>query len=93
MNWQFTLHNYTDEDIEQIKKLENHYNYLIFGEEIAPNMGVKHLQGNITFREKKTKNWLIKYFNKRAYYSPIRENIYCNNNYCKKDGKYYIYKR
>jgi len=39
----FTLNNYTDEEVEQIKTLS--CTWLIFGKEVAPSTGTPHLQG------------------------------------------------
>lgn len=40
----FTLNNYTDERLAQLKN-EKFYKYIIFGKEIAPSTGTPHLQG------------------------------------------------
>lgn len=43
-NFTFTLHNYTDEDVDNLlTKLK--YQYIVFAKEICPSTGTPHLQG------------------------------------------------
>lgn len=45
----FTLNNYTDRDIDDLKNWDRH-SYLVFGKEVAPSTGTPHLQGYIEFK-------------------------------------------
>jgi len=48
--WAFTWNNYTDEQVTVLKGLSaDKVDYLIFGFEIAPETGTKHLQGYVEF--------------------------------------------
>lgn len=48
--WCFTWNDYTEEDVTVLKELEaDKVDYLIFGFEIAPTTGKKHLQGYAEF--------------------------------------------
>ena len=59
-NWFFTFNNYTEEDIELLKKeLEGEY---IFQEEKGHN-GTKHLQGTVIFKHPQRLNGLKKIHN------------------------------
>lgn len=51
-NWCWTLNNYTEEDCEAISAIGA--NYTCFGKEKAPLTGTDHLQGYISFAERKT---------------------------------------
>jgi len=52
-NWCFTLNNYTDEEMEQIKNLapSGIIQYIAFGEEIGEE-GTPHLQGYLRLNKK-----------------------------------------
>lgn len=43
--YQFTWHNYTDEDIEYLKSLKS--KYICWGHEVCPETGTPHLQGMV----------------------------------------------
>ncbi|AMH87650.1 replication-associated protein [Pacific flying fox associated cyclovirus-1] len=43
----FTLNNYSDDDVARLQQLEARY--MVFGKEVAPTSGTKHLQGFINF--------------------------------------------
>lgn len=51
-NWCYTLNNYTDEDVLNLKAAKCDYH--VFGREVAPSTGTHHLQGFIVFAEAKT---------------------------------------
>lgn len=83
-NYCFTLNNYTDEHIEILKNLEI-FTYIIFGEEIAPTTGTKHLQGYFEMEEGKTINSLIKkYLPKGIHLEQAKGNAEQNKTYCSK---------
>lgn len=45
--WVFTINNWTDCDIERLESLPYPKYFCIFGEEVAPTTGTRHLQGFI----------------------------------------------
>lgn len=45
----FTVNNYTEQDVNEIRSWEKSVKYLIFGYEIAPTTGTAHLQGYVHF--------------------------------------------
>lgn len=54
----FTLNNYTDEEIEQIRGLHpNYVSYVCFGYEVAPDTGTPHLQGYMRFASPNATDW------------------------------------
>lgn len=89
-NWCFTLNNYTDEELRAVRKLGESFEndgrgYLVFGFETAPSTGVKHLQGYISFPERKRPSQ-IKTFLRRAHLEIAKGNPKQNQEYCKKGG-------
>ena len=85
--WVFTLNNYTDQEVEQLKLLE--CEYLVFGYETAPETGTPHLQGYMTFTSRKTMPTLKRLLNDRYYFSVSRGSVAEASEYCKKGGSYY----
>lgn len=57
-NFVYTINNYTDEIIEQVKKIDCKYNS--FSMEVAPTTGTPHLQGFICFQNPKSLSAVIK---------------------------------
>lgn len=45
--WTFTLNNYSDKDIKNIKEVKGNY---LFQEEVAPSTGTPHLQGFLEYK-------------------------------------------
>lgn len=41
----FTLNNYTEEDEQRIQAGVEFYRYAVYGRELAPTTGTRHLQG------------------------------------------------
>jgi len=50
-NWVFTLNNYTA--VQELELQTETYTYLVYGREVAPTTGTKHLQGYIEFSNAK----------------------------------------
>lgn len=46
-NWSFTINNYEQADVDHLKGLTPERYQVIFGEEVAPTTGTRHLQGFI----------------------------------------------
>lgn len=85
-NFVFTMHNYTDDDIEQIKALP--YRYLVFGREICPDTGRPHLQGYCELDRRLTFNTLTKGLPRGIHLEPRRGSQKQAITYCKKDDDY-----
>lgn len=85
-NWCFTFNNYTDEDIKILSSSNSSISSYIFGEEVAPTTGTKHLQGYIQF---KTKVRPMGMFNDKIHWEKARGSREANINYCGKDGVVY----
>lgn len=81
--WVFTLNNYTSEDEENIKALSARY--IVYGREVAPTTGTKHLQGYIYFNEAKTFSSIKKKLNPRAHLELAKGTAIENQKYCCKD--------
>lgn len=85
-NFCFTLNNYTEVDIDNLKKLDA--KYIIFGKEIAPTTKTPHLQGYIEFTNAKTLKSLKK-INASIHWEFRKGTANEAAIYCKKDGDYY----
>lgn len=83
-DFRFTLNNYTDEDIENVKNCPSVYT--IFGKEIGPKCGTPHLQGYIYLKDAHTTKAMTKKIPHCSFF-------YCdasaeeNAKYCGKDDK------
>jgi len=83
-DWVFTLNNYNEDDIKELKDLE--CKYIIFGKETGES-GTPHLQGYVYFQNQRMGSQVRKllprgcYFAKRAAKSPADAIAYC-----RKDG-------
>jgi len=78
-NFCFTLNNYTEDELEEVKLWE--CRYLIFGKEVGES-GTPHLQGYVYFDNAKTLEVLKKKFQARAHWeiaigTPNRNAAYC----------------
>jgi hypothetical protein len=85
INWCFTLNNYTDEDIKQLKLVK--CRYICLGYEIGEETKTPHIQGFIQMmtHERMTK---MKKVHKAAHWEIMRGTITEAIDYCKKDGVY-----
>lgn len=84
-NWCFTLNNYTEEEITDIKAIE--CKYILFGKEVGAN-GTKHLQGYIEF-DKPIRFGYMKKLIPRAHLEVRTKPREANLRYCKKDGDFF----
>lgn len=88
----FTLNNYEEDDINSISQYfsETSKKY-IFGKEIAPKTGTKHLQGYVEFKNQKTiitiKNNCKSLF--KAHFEPAKGSLEHNYNYCSKENEFF----
>lgn len=85
-NWVFTLNNYTEQDIQDIKDCEA-LTYLVFGFEIGES-GTPHLQG-FCIHEKKTSLGVMKKIIPKAHWEMARGTAVQAAAYCKKDGNFH----
>lgn len=85
--WCFTLNNYTIDETENLTNqnylIANDIEYIVYGFEIAPTTLTPHLQGFVSFNEKKRISALKK-FNSRAHWIICNGSVEQNINYCKK---------
>lgn len=89
VKWCFTLNNYTNEEVEQIKGWSsNRAKYVIFGEEVGEE-GTPHLQGYVEWK-KKIRFTAITKINPRISWRPAKGDKKDNFIYCSKDKNYYI---
>lgn len=82
----FTHNNYTEEDVEKYKKLDT--TYIIFGFEVAPTTGTKHLQGYFHSKNPRTLSGVRKAF-PGAHIEIPNGPPDSQRKYCSKDGEYY----
>lgn len=87
-NWCFTLNNYTEVEVESIKKLEEKCTYLVFGYEVGEN-GTPHLQGYIEFANARALGGVKKLIGSRAHLEPRMGTSKQASDYCKKDEKFF----
>lgn len=78
----FTLNNYTDQDILDLKG-NNKITYLIFGYEVGEN-GTPHLQGYLEVKRRAELNWYKRHIHKTAHFEPRRGKLAEAIAYCKK---------
>lgn len=85
--WCFTLNNYTNEEVDQLKAID--CQYLVFGYEVAPETHTPHLQGFICMTNRKTMVTMKKLLNDRYHFEMKRGTIQEASEYCKKDGNFF----
>lgn len=84
--WCFTINNYTEYEIERIKKLtKNEVQYLIVGKEVGEK-GTPHLQGFVSLKNKVRLAGIKKLVGDRAHLEHARGNDLQNKEYCQKDN-------
>lgn len=84
-NWCFTLNNYNEKEIEELKDMDD-YTYLLLGFEIGEKK-TPHIQGFVKF-SKAVRLSKLKKVNKRIHWEQTRGTDAENITYCKKDGKF-----
>lgn len=93
-NYCFTLNNPTEKEMllmEYFAGPKNDYkiiSYIIFGEEIAPTTGTKHLQGYFELTSPRSKKYVNDLFGNRLYLEERKGSQKQAIEYCKKDGKW-----
>jgi len=93
-DWCFTLNNYAPDDHERLVAMyEQHCNYIVFENEIAPGTGTLHLQGFVQFKEQLRLTAVKKCFpgdkhlQDRIHWEPRNGTPAQAANYCKKDAE------
>ena len=84
----FTLNNYNELEINEIKENIFGWSYCIFGKEIAPTTGTPHLQGYMQFKNCKRFETLKK-INPRISWRICKGSDEDNVNYCSKMNKFF----
>lgn len=83
-NWRFTLNNYTEDEIKQLKlEVPKVCSKFVIGYEIGKKNGTPHLQGYIELIKKKRPFALG--WSRRISWRLATKGWYANNNYCSKD--------
>lgn len=87
-HWQFTLNNYTDDELAKIDALgaSAACDYLIYGKEVS-STGTPHLQGHVSFAARKRLTAVKNAVAGRAHFEVVRL-LQRHIDYCKKDGCY-----
>lgn len=84
-NWVFTINNYTEETIEKLCSIPIDDAWIVFGEEVAPSTGTRHLQGYIGFEDRKKRRTVERMLGGHAWLEPT-ENSIAAIGYAIKDG-------
>lgn len=92
LHWCFTLNNYTDDDQFKLRELgdaipNNGVVYLVFGRETG-SQNTPHLQGYISFRDRKRLAQVKSAVSSRAHFEVARGSPEENRAYCTKDGDF-----
>lgn len=90
--WCFTMNNYTEDNLGHLKgeKITNVARYIVFGKEVAPSTGTKHIQGYIYFDDAKSMSATKKILgDSKVHISKANGTAEQNRKYCTKDGDYF----
>jgi hypothetical protein len=97
-HFQFTLNNYTDEDLVYLRylgsdegRLSNHIAYIAWGFEVAPTTGTPHLQGAIGFTQRRYHNQVALTFQDLSPFISLARNKLANYRYAIKGGDFEEY--
>lgn len=85
--WCFTINNYTDEDVDRLRNTTDR-KYLIFGREVAPETGTRHIQGFIHLGNAREFNSVKNIVGPTAHIERAKGTDKQNQTYCKKDGDF-----
>lgn len=83
-SWIFTMYQYTDADEAIWHSME--CTYIIYGHEVCPSTGNKHLQGWIYFKDARTKQTLYKAFGRKFYLHRPDGPPKAQQKYCSKEA-------
>ena len=82
-----TINNYDENSLEDLIKSDK-WKYYVFGKEIAPETGTKHLQGYIVFKNRLRMNQVQDLLKHKAHVEVARTSHAANIKYCKKEGDF-----
>jgi len=85
--WCFTLHDYTDQDERTIQQIN--CRYLIYGRELCPTTGRRHLQGYINYGKPYRFNAIKTEIGTNVHLEKAKGNDSQNRIYCSKSGDVY----
>lgn len=83
----FTLNNYTQDDIQRLRSIQEACAYIIFGKEVG-NSGTPHLQGYVCFKQVKTFLQAKNLIGTRAHIERKRGSPKEAADYCMKENDY-----
>lgn len=86
-HWAYTLNNYTDDDVQRLSLLPSGAAYHVFGFETGTT-GTPHLQGHISFEERKRLTQVRKVFAPSSAHIGICRSVPASALYCKKGGDF-----
>lgn len=92
--WCFTTNNWKDDDVSKLRLLGyslSSNGFLIFGFEVAPNTGTKHLQGYVRFPTPRCFNTVRLLLPNGSHIEPARGTETDNYKYCSKSTKFEEY--
>lgn len=87
--WCFTLHNYTAEDEDRIKQHAESVKYCIFGREVCPTTGRRHLQGYVHFKTPKRLSEIKRIFGATIHAEIAKGSAQQNKTYCSKTSDFW----
>lgn len=89
LGWCFTIPNWTDEQVRSLRTLgsEETVSYLVFGREVSPQTGLRHLQGFVRFNTRKRFS-TVRRLLPQGHLSSARGTPQQNRTYCSKDGDF-----
>lgn len=85
--WSWTLPNYTED--EEAKLQEVTCKYMVYGKEVCPDTGTKHLQGYVVYDNSKTFAFVKKSLGPRVHIELSKGSHKQNYDYCVKDGQFW----
>jgi hypothetical protein len=91
-HWVFTLHNYTDDDVERMNNLintESGIRYIIYGKENGEEGETPHLQGFISFVKKRRFSAVKEILGRSSVHVERAKYEDYAAEYCKKEGDYF----
>lgn len=89
----WTLNNYTDDEVKNLKINVTLFRYIIWGYEVAPNTGTKHLQGYCALEKPATIERFKVLISERAHVEFAKASEEKNRAYCIKSGHFEEYGR
>ncbi len=86
----FTVHNWTQSDLDQLAEVAKKCTYMIYGKEICPKTGGPHLQGYL-YLKYQTVSKTVKKLLSPNWTEAAEGTAEQNRVYCSKDGDYTVY--